>query len=172
MLQLLFLIMFLKTIDLSVSFGGFKTSAKNHRYSLGVLMLPWKRDDSTVEKILVRVDNLATIVEELRSTNANLISIVADLRLNSANVTASVVDLRSMLMTTQSTVANILAGITIAVTVIGAAKTLFESIEYIPTIPSKISRIVEEGKAQNLEKKYESLRKEFRQFQEKSRKTN
>ena len=149
-------------------------------------MLPWKRDDSTVEKILVRVDNLATIVEELRSTNANLISIVADLRLNSANVTASVVDLRlnsanvtasvvdlrSMLMTTQSTVANILAGITIAVTVIGAAKTLFESIEYIPTIPSKISRIVEEGKAQNLEKKYESLRKEFRQFQEKSRKTN
>ena len=57
-----------------------------------------------------------------------------------------------MLKTTQSAITNILAGITIAgFVVIGGAKTLFESIEFIPTIPSKIGKIVNEGKSQNLD---------------------
>ena len=46
---------------------------------------------------------------------------------------------------------NILEGIAIAIAVIGGRKRLFESIEYIPTIPSKITKIVQEGKTKDLD---------------------
>ena len=61
-------------------------------------------------------------------------------------------------------ITNILAGITIAV-VVTAAKTLFESIEHIPTIPSKIGKIVNDGKSRkkirNFEMLYESTEEEI-----------
>ena len=104
--------------------------------ALVIHLLPWQRDDSTIKEILNKVDNLTSRVDELST----------------------------MLKSTQSTITNILAGITIAVAVIGGAKTLFESIEYIPTIPSKIGKIAEEGKSQNLEKENQELRNALREF--------
>ena len=103
--------------------------------ALVIHLLPWQRDDSTIKEILNKVDNLTSRVDELST----------------------------MLKSTQSTITNILAGITIAVAVIGGAKTLFESIEYIPTIQSKIGKIVEEGKSQNLEKENQELRNALRE---------
>ena len=103
--------------------------------ALVIQLLPWQRDDSTIKEILNKVDNLTSRVDELST----------------------------MLKSTQSTITNILAGITIAVAVIGGAKTLFESIEYIPTIQSKIGKIVEEGKSQNLEKENQELRNALRE---------
>ena len=103
--------------------------------ALVIHLLPWQRDDSTIKEILNKVDNLTSRVD----------------------------DLSTMLKSSQSTITNILAGITIAVAVIGEAKTLFESIEYIPTIPSKIGKIVEEGKSQNLEKENQELRNALRE---------
>ena len=103
--------------------------------ALVIHLLPWQRDDSTIKEILNKVDNLTSRVDELST----------------------------MLKSSQSTITNILAGITIAVAVIGEAKTLFESIEYIPTIPSKIGKIVEEGKSQNLEKENQELRNALRE---------
>ena len=110
--------------------------------ALVIHLLPWQRDDSTIKEILNKVDNLTSRVD---------------------NLTSRVDELSTMLKSTQSTITNILAGITIAVAVIGGAKTLFESIEYIPTIPSKIGKIAEEGKSQNLEKENQELRNALRE---------
>ena len=117
--------------------------------ALVIQLLPWQRDDSTIKEILNKVDNLTSRVDNLTSRVDNL--------------TSRVDELSTMLKSTQSTITNILAGITIAVAVIGGAKTLFESIEYIPTIQSKIGKIVEEGKSQNLEKENQELRNALRE---------
>ena len=109
---------------------------------LVVKLLPWQRDESTIKEIISKIDNLTTRVD----------------------------DLSTMLKTTQTAITNILAGITIAVAVIGGAKTLFESIEYIPTIPAKIGKIVEEGKSQNLEKENKELRNALREYRGGNRK--
>jgi hypothetical protein len=71
------------------------------------------------------------------------------------------------LQTTKSNFMNILAGITIAIAVIGGTKTLFESIEYIPSIPMKITKIVQEGKTKELEREVDAIRKELRNLQKK-----
>ena len=120
---------------------------------LVVKLLPWQRDESTMKEILSKIDNLTTRVDD---------------KFN--NLTTRVDDLSTMLKTTQTAITNILAGITIAVAVIGGAKTLFESIEYIPTIPSKIGKIVEEGKSQNLEKENKELRNALREYRGGNRK--
>ena len=71
------------------------------------------------------------------------------------------------LQTTKSNFMNILAGITIVIAVIGGTKTLFESIEYIPTIPMKITKIVQEGKTRDLEREVDAIRKELHNLQKK-----
>ena len=75
----------LRTIDLSVSFGGSRTRAKF------IDILPWKRDDNTIEYFFDKVDTLTSIVEEIRSTNENLLVIsVTYLRSNISNVTCDI----------------------------------------------------------------------------------
>ena len=113
---------------------------------LVVKLLPWQRDESTMKEILSKVDDLSTRVDD---------------KFN--NLTTRVDDLSTMLKTTQTAITNILAGITIAVAVIGGAKTLFESIEYIPTIPAKIGK-------QNLEKENKELRNALREYRGGNRK--
>ena len=123
---------------------------------LVVKLLPWQRDESTMKEILSKIDNLTT-TQTAQTAKID-------------NLTTRVDDLSTMLKTTQTAITNILAGITIAVAVIGGAKTLFESIEYIPTIPAKIGKIVEEGKSQNLEKENKELRNALREYRGGNRK--
>ena len=91
-----------------------KPSTLNQRSSfLIVHLLPRQQDEAPINEILTKLDNLTNKVD---------------------NLTNKVDDLSTMLKTTQSTITNVLAGITIVVIVIGGAKTFFESIVYLSTI--------------------------------------
>ena len=91
-----------------------KPSKLNQRSSfLIVHLLPRQQDEAPINEILAKLDNLTNKVD---------------------NLTNKVDDLSTMLKTTQSTITNILAGITIVVIVIGGAKAFFESVVYLSTI--------------------------------------
>ena len=124
-----------------------------HDTSRSAFNFPWERSDAALEKILIA---LKDIVAMQTKTDSDLKDIVAMQK-----------KMDSDLQTTKSSVMNILAGITIAIAVIGGTKTLFESIEYIPTISSKITKIVQEGKTKDLEQEVNAIRKELRNLQRK-----
>jgi len=113
-----------------------------------VSAFPWVTSDN--EKIFLILNDIRTDINKTRSDvmkiNTDVMKIDADLQ------------------TTKANFMNVLVGITIAIAVIGGIKTVFESIEYIPTIPSKITNYVQEGKMKNLEREVDALRKELRNF--------
>ena len=89
-----------------------------HDTSLSAFKFPWERSeersDAAFEKIFLALKDIRAMQTKMDTD----------------------------LQTTKSNFMNILAGITIAIAVIGGTKTLFESIEYIPTIPMKFAEEV------------------------------
>ena len=102
-----------------------------------------------------------------KSDNEKIFLILNDIRTDINKTRSDVMKIDADLQTTKANFMNVLAGITIAIAVIGGIKTLFESIEYIPTIPSKITNFVQEGKTKDLEREVDALRKELRNFRKK-----
>ena len=113
-----------------------------------VSAFPWGASDN--EKIFLILNDIRT---DINKTSSDVMKINAD-----------VMKIDADLQTTKANFMNVLAGITIAIAVIGGTKTVFESIEYIPTIPSKIANSVQEGKMKSLEREVDALRKELRNF--------
>ena len=107
---------------------------------------PWDRSKDIDAKILL---TLQKIEADVKKIDADIKKIDADIQ------------------TTKTNIMSVLTGITIAVAVIGGTKTVFESIEYIPTIPSKISKIVQEEKSKNFEQELKFLKNELRDLQQK-----
>ena len=110
-----------------------------HDTSLSAFKFPWERSDAAFEKIFLALKDIGAMQTKMDTD----------------------------LQTTKSNFMNILAGITIVIAVIGGTKTLFESIEYIPTIPMKITKIVQEGKTRDLEREVDAIRKELHNLQKK-----
>ena len=114
-----------------------------HDTSLSAFKFPWERSeersDAAFEKIFLALKDIRAMQTKMDTD----------------------------LQTTKSNFMNILAGITIAIAVIGGTKTLFESIEYIPSIPMKITKIVQEGKTKDLEREVDAIRKELQNLQKK-----
>ena len=135
-----------------------------HDTSLSAFKFPWERSDAAFEKIFLALKDIGAMQTKMES----------DLKAMQTKTDSDLKDIRAMqtkmdtdLQTTKSNFMNILTGITIAIAVIGGTKTLFESIEYIPTIPMKITKIVQEGKTKDLEREVDAIRKELRNLQKK-----
>ena len=135
-----------------------------HDTSLSAFKFPWERSDAAFEKIFLALKDIGAMQTKMES----------DLKAMQTKTDSDLKDIRAMqtkmdtdLQTTKSNFMNILAGITIAIAVIGGTKTLFESIEYIPSIPMKITKIVQEGKTKDLEREVDAIRKELRNLQKK-----
>ena len=135
-----------------------------HDTSLSAFKFPWERSDAAFEKIFLALKDIGAMQTKMES----------DLKAMQTKTDSDLKDIRAMqtkmdtdLQTTKSNFMNILAGITIAIAVIGGTKTLFESIEYIPSIPMKITKIVQEGKTKDLEREVDAIRKELQNLQKK-----
>lgn len=128
-----------------------------HDTSLSAFKFPWERSeersDAAFEKIFLALKDISAMQTKTDS----------DLK----DIRAMQTKMDTDLQTTKSNFMNILAGITIAIAVIGGTKTLFESIEYIPSIPMKITKIVQEGKTKDLEREVDAIRKELQNLQKK-----
>ena len=135
-----------------------------HDTSLSAFKFPWERSDAAFEKIFLALKDIGAMQTKMES----------DLKAMQTKTDSDLRDIRAMqtkmdadFQTTKSNFMNILAGITIAIAVIGGTKTLFESIEYIPSIPMKITKIVQEGKTRDLEREVDAIRKELQNLQKK-----
>ena len=115
-----------------------------HDTSLSAFKFPWERSDAAFEKIFLALKDIRAMQTKTDSDLKDIVAVQTKMD--------------SDLQTTKSNFMNILAGITIAIAVIGGTKTLFESIEYIPTILSKITKIVQEGKTKDLEQEVNAIR--------------
>jgi hypothetical protein len=63
---------------------------------------------------------------------------------------------------TSTNVKNILVAFGLFVAILGGSKTVFESIEYIPTIPSKIKQIIEDNEAKDYKGKIKELEEQLK----------
>ena len=146
-----------------------------HDTSLSAFKFPWERSDAAFEKIFLALKDIGAMQTKMESDlKAMQTKMESDLKAMQTKTDSDLKDIRAMqtkmdtdLQTTKSNFMNILAGITIAIAVIGGTKTLFESIEYIPSIPMKITKIVQEGKTKDLEREVDAIRKELQNLQKK-----